>query len=315
MVQLQKPKYAWYRGAVRSWDEAVIHVGCEGTYRGINVFEGLKAYWQPDGSMGILAVARHHERLKRSAKLLHIPFDMTLDQFDEALHSIIEPLCVPEQDIWVRATLYITGGLWGEEQESDLFLTAFLTPKAAPKAIRTGVSTWRRATDVMLPARIKTGTNYQVARLARIEGRSRGYSEMFLLNNQDRVAEAGTACVLLARDGKFITPPTSEGALESITVDIVEALATEMDIPFERRPIDRTELYVADEIAIAGTLVGLVPVLSVDEHECTGRTQLLAAVSERYFSAARGEKPHPQVDLSIRKYTAHSVRPAKEATA
>lgn len=50
MVQLQKPGLAYYRGAVRVWDDAVIHVGCEGTYRGINVFEGLKGYWQGGGA-------------------------------------------------------------------------------------------------------------------------------------------------------------------------------------------------------------------------------------------------------------------------
>lgn len=313
MVQLQKPKYAYYRGAVRSWDDAVIHVGCEGTYRGINVFEGLKGYWQADGSMGIVAVPRHYERLRRSAKLLHIPFDLTLQQFDDALHSIIEPLCTPDQDIWVRATLYITGGLWGEDQESDLFLTAFLTPKSPPKPIRTGVSTWRRATDLMLPSRVKTSTNYQAARLARIEGRSRGYSEMFLLNNQDRVAESGTSCVLLVRDGKVFTPPSSEGALESITVDIAETLAAELRIPFERRPIDRTELYIADEIALAGTLAEFIPVLSVDEHGCTGRTQLLRTMSERYLSAVRGENPHPQIDLSRRRYPKEGSSLVREA--
>lgn len=312
MVQLQKPKFAFYRGAVRPWEGAVIHVGCEGTYRGINVFEGVRGYWQADGSMGVVAVPRHYERLKRSAKLLHIPFEMSLQQFDDALHAIIEPLCVPEQDIWVRATLYIIDGLWGEDQESDLYLTAFLTPKSAPAPIRMGVSTWRRATDTMLPARIKTSTNYQAARLARIEGRSRGYSDMVMLNNQERVAESGTACLLLVRDGKIFTPPASEGALESITVDIIEALAKEQGTAFERRPIDRTELYIADEIALAGTLTELVPVTSVDGNECTRKTALLAALGERYSSAVRGANPHPQVDLSLRSYPQQVADPARK---
>ena len=176
-------------------------------------------------------------------------------------------------------------------------LTAFLTPKGAPAPIRMGVSTWRRAADTMLPARIKTSTNYQAARLARIEGRSRGYADMIMLNNQERVAESGGACVLLVRDGKVFTPPSSEGALESIMVDIIEELAKEQRIPFERRPIDRTELYIADEIALAGTLAEVLPVLSVDGNECTRKTRLLATLGERYFAAARGIQPHPALDL------------------
>jgi|HigsolmetaAR202D_1030399.scaffolds.fasta_scaffold01168_6 Branched-chain amino acid aminotransferase/4-amino-4-deoxychorismate lyase len=315
MVQLQRPKYAYYQGAVRPWEGAVIHAGAEGTYRGINVFEGLKAYWQPDGSMGIVAVPRHYERLQRSARLLHIPFEMSYEEFENALHSLIEPLCVPDQDIWVRATLYLVDGLWGEDQVSDLYCTAFLTPKDPPKPIRMGVSTWRRATDNMLPARIKTSTNYQVARLARIEGRSRGYSDMILLNSQDRVAESGVACVLMARNGRVVTPPATEGALESITVDIVEALAKDLGIPFERRPIDRTELYIADEICLAGTLAELQPVLSVDGHECLGRTNFLTTLAERYRNAVKGIDPHPVVDLSCRKYASHPEERERKAVA
>lgn len=302
MVQLQTPKYAYYRGAVRPWEGAVIHAGDEGTYRGINVFEGLKGYWQPDGSMGIVAVPRHYARLRRSAQLLHIPFEMTLEQFDAALHSLVEPLCVPDQEIWVRATLYLTRGLWGQDQESDLILTAFLTGLDPPKPVRLGVTAWKRATDLMLPARIKTSTNYQAARLARIEGRTRGYSDMIMLNNQDRVAESGVACVLVVRDGRIFTPPASEGVLESITVDILETMAHELKFPFERRPIDRSELYIADEISLAGTLAELTPVLSVEDHACTQSTDLLKQLSERYFAAARGTRPHPALDLSCRRY-------------
>jgi len=302
VVKLQQPKYAYYRGAVRPWEGAVIHAGDEGTYRGINVFEGLKGYWQPDGRMGILAVPRHYERLRRSARLLHVPFDMTLEQFEDGLHALVESLCVPDQEIWVRATLYLTRGLWGQDQQSDMIMTAFLMGIEAPKPVRLGVTAWRRATDLMLPARIKTSTNYQAARLARIEGSPRGFADMIMLNQQDRVAESGVACVLIVRDGKVSTPPPSEGALESITVDILEALARDMGIPFERRPIERTELYIADEIALAGTITELTTVLSVEDNPSSQKTDLLGQLARRYRAAARGTEPHPAIDLSCRRY-------------
>jgi branched-chain amino acid aminotransferase len=302
MVVLQRPKFAYYDGDVRPWDGAVIHVSSEGLYRGLNVFEGLKAHWQPDGTMGIIANRAHYARLCRSAKLLHIPFEHSFEQFDDAVHKLIAALCVPEKDIWIRATVYLIEGLWGENQRSDLILTAFLTPKEMPEPIKVGVSTWRRATDTMLPARIKTSSNYQVARLARIEGRPRGYSEMILLNNSERVAEAGGACVLIVRDGKVITPPASEGALESITVDIVEALAHEQGIAFERRPIDRTELYIADEMALAGTLAELTPVSSIDGYDMVSKLGLLDKLAHRYHQAVTGTHPHAITDLSTRRY-------------
>lgn len=300
MVVLQKPRLAYYRGAIGPWEGASLHVSCQGVYLGINVFEGLKAYWQPGGALGVVALRRHYERLRRSASLLHIPFDMPLAEFEDAVHGLLDALSVPDNELWVRATLYITEGFWGIDQSSDLVLTAFQCAKEPPPPIHVGVSTWRRAADTMLPSRIKTSTNYQSTRLAKIEGRERGYSEMILLNAHDRVAEAGGACVLAVRDGEIVTPPASEGTLESITVDIVEALARDAGIPFSRRPLDRTELYIADELALAGTLAEVTPIASIDGRRLGTTSGILASIGTRYRAAARGVVPHPCTQLSIR---------------
>ncbi len=302
MVVLQKPKYAFFEGAVRPYEQALLHASCEAVFRGLNVFEGLKAYWQPDGSMGIVALDRHYERLQRSARLLHFPFEMSRPQFEDACHSLIESLCDPDRDIWLRATLYMVEGHWGENQRSDLVITGFTMPKETQAPVTVGVSTWRRATDAVLPARIKTSTNYQVARLAKFEARPHGHADMILLNQFDRVAESTVACVLMARENVVVTTPASEGALESITVDIVQSLAEELGIPFQRRPIERTELYIADEIALVGTVTEITPVSSIDHHECTGRTYLISQLSERYLRAVRGLQPHPATGLSVRHY-------------
>jgi branched-chain amino acid aminotransferase len=315
MATLQTPKFAFFRGAVRPYQEAVIHVSSEAAFRGLNVFEGLKGYWQLDGSMGIVALKRHFDRLHRSARLLHFPFEIEFEEFENACHSLIEALCVPDRDIWLRATLYMIEGHWGENQVADLIITGFTMPKDAPAPITVGVSTWRRASDVVAPARIKTSTNYQVARLAKFEARSRGYSDMILLNQLDRVAESTVACVLMVRDGTVFTTPASEGALESITVDIVESLAGELGIPFVRRPIERSELYIADELALAGTVTEIAPVTSVDGFMCTGKTSLLAQLSQRYLTAVRGLAPHRGVDLSKRRHPQLSVADTTDAIA
>ena len=64
-VKLQKPPYVFFGGKLRSWDEANFHISTEAVVRGLNVFEGLKAYWQRDGSIGLVAVERHWRRLQR----------------------------------------------------------------------------------------------------------------------------------------------------------------------------------------------------------------------------------------------------------
>lgn len=300
MVQLQRPEWVYCNGALRHWDEAVIHVGSEAAIRGLNVFEGLKGYWSHDGgSFGIVAMPRHFARLKRSARLLHVPCDWTYEAFEDASHELFRRLLEPGRDMWLRATLFVVEGHWGVDDVSDLVLQAYHQPMERPEPITVGVSTWQRARDVSLPPRIKTGPNYQVARLARIEGRGRGFSEMVLLNASGRVAEATGACLLMVRDGTIYTTPPSEGRLESITVDILASLARSMGIPFEERPIDRTELHIADEMALAGTLAEIVKVERVDDYPLPAESPVLDALADRFWAAVRGADPHPSVDLSV----------------
>lgn len=306
MIKLQEPKYVYMGGGLRLWKEATLHVGCEAVTRSLNVFEGLKGYWKPDGPFGIVQLRRHYERLRRSARLLHIPFDSTFEHYSDAIAELACELLDPDRDMWFRTALYAIQGQWGEGTVADLVITAYHQDQKVPDPIHLGISTWRRSPDVSLPARAKSGANYQVARLARIEGRSRGCQDMVLLNDSGRVAEATGSCLVMVREGTIYTPPATEGALESITLDIVEGLAHSMNIPFIRRPIDRTELLVADEITICGTLAELVLVESVDGLPLNPESHLLRTVQTRFFRAARNIEPHPSVELTIVKRTADS---------
>jgi branched-chain amino acid aminotransferase len=274
-------------------------VGCEALTRGLNVYEGVKGYWQQDGQFGILMLRRHYERLRRSARLLHIPCPWSYQDYETATFELISELVQPDRDMWARTTLFVVEGYWGEGTVADLVITAYHQEKQPPEPINLGVSTWRRSVDVALPARIKTGTNYQVGRLARIEGRALGCQDMVLLNQWGRVAETTGACILMVRDGVVHTPPATEGALESITVDVVEALASSMGIPFVRRPIDRTELLIADEIAICGTLTELPLVKSIEGQPMSEKSPILSALQTRLLNAVRGIDPHPAVELTM----------------
>jgi branched-chain amino acid aminotransferase len=242
---------------------------------------------------------RHYERLRRSAQLLHIPCEWTYQEYERATLELIGQLVRPDLDMWARTTLFVTEGHWGEGTVADLVITAYHQDKQPPQPISLGVSTWRRSVDVALPARIKTGTNYQVGRLARIEGRPRGCQEMVLLNEWGRVAEATGACILMVRDGVVYTPPATEGALESITVDVVEALAKSMSVPFVRRPIDRTELSIAEEIALCGTLAELPLVKSFEGRPMSENAPILTALQSRLLDAVRGIAPHRAIELSM----------------
>lgn len=298
MAELQTPRYAMRNGELVPWDEAVLHIGCEGVNRGLSVFEGLKGYWRADGSFGLVEVRKHYERLLRSARLLHIPCPWSYEEFRAAMFRLVESLVTRERDMWVRATLFVVDGHWGEDTRADLFMTAYHQDRAPADPIRLGVSTWQRSTDASLPYRIKSAANYQVGRMARIEGRARGCQDMVLLNQWGRVAEATGSAILMVRSRTIVTPPATEGALESITVDCAESIARSADIAFVRRPIDRTELLVADEICICGTLAELVPVAGIDGYEVDPRGPILGELRERFTAIVRGEREHDGIEIT-----------------
>ena len=297
-LRLQRPDWVFFEGAVRPWEEAVLHVSTEAVVRGLNVFEGLKGYWQEDGGFGFVQLDRHYTRMVRSAGLLYIPVTLSYEEYEAACADLTKALRQPDKDLYIRSTLFVVEGHYGANTRADLVLTGYQQEKEPPAPITMGVSTWRRAPDVAMPPRIKTGANYQVARLARIEGRSRGYEDMILLNEYGRVAESTAACVLMVRDGRVITPPASEGAMESITADVLTEIGASLGIDFERRPIERTELYVADELGLTGTLTEITLVRALDDRPFAD-TPVLSKLAVRYRDAVTGVDPHPAVELAM----------------
>lgn len=299
MTKLQKPKYAYMGGRIVDWDDARIHVASESLIRGISVFEGIKGYWNADETdLGLLALRAHFSRLKRSAQLNEIPFDMEFDGFSEACMSLVRALHAKGSDLWIRPTVYSVQGNWGLDTESDLVITCYQQPKQRPPGIEVGISTWQRPLDNALPARIKSAANYQASRLARIEGRSAGFEDMILLNPMGRVAEATGSCLLMVREDCVFTPPAYEGCLESITVGIVEQLCETLHIPFKRRPVERSELFIADELCLVGTLMEFGHLRRIGHRPMPAEHRLIGRIADEFWAAVRGSRPHPAVELT-----------------
>jgi branched-chain amino acid aminotransferase len=299
MAPLQKPPYVYMNGHITAWDDAKIHVGSEALIRGISVFEGIKGYWSYDNrEFALLALREHFDRLARSALLQYLPFSTSYEDFQEACLMLVRKLLTKERDLWLRPTLFAVEGHWGLDTVTDLVITCYHQDKKKPDPIGIGISTWQRPLDTGLPARIKSAANYQIGRLARIEGRRQGFDDMILLNQWGRVAEATGSCVIMVRGGRIATPPFFEGCLESITVNIVESLCSSLGIPFERKPIDRTELLIADEIALAGTLMELGVVNRLEGRKMPSSTPFLDRITEEYWACVRGMRQNPAVRLT-----------------
>ncbi|TDW75635.1 aminotransferase class IV [Kribbella pratensis] len=309
--QLQTPPWALVNGELVPYTDVKIHIGAEALTRALSVFEGVKGYWDTAGEVfSIRTPRRHYDRLRRSASLFHIPVRFSYDQFLAGLEKLAGELLVTDKDLWFRPTMYVTHGHWGEATEADLVVTAFSQRKLDPDPMRLGVTSWRRASDLVLPTRVKSSANYVGARMARIEVRRLGYDDAIMLNDAGRVAEATGACVLMVQRGRIVTPPTSESCLDSITVDILEEVAKELGMPFDRRPIERTELLAADECGLAGTISELTLVSELDgvEYDQTG---LLAQLRQRYLELMRGDLVLPGVELAPLADVSRQLLPAE----
>ena len=167
-------------------------------------------------------------------------------------------------------------------------------PDQLENGIRVCVSSWRRISDDVIPARVKAGANYQNNRLAATEARVNGYDDALMLTRDGTLAEATHAAVMIVREDTLITPPVTSGILESITrktlLKMYEKSHNQMP---EQRAVDRTELYIADEIFCCGSAEEVTPIVSVDQIPVgDGRPgRVTRKLQEMLFAATRGRDP------------------------
>ena len=297
------PPYAWQNGCIIPWDQCVVHARSQGAFWGANVFEGVRAYVNPDdGRLYAFRVEDHLARLRRSMKSLH----MEITHTDAELAQACSDLVLANDfgaDVHVCVVAYFDMGPnfdpLAHTTETGVHVTS--TPITRSPAHRNGasaaVSSWRRISDDAMPPRIKTGANYHNSRLAQHEAVRNGFDTTLLLNQRGTVSEAPGSCVVMVRDGELVTPPGTSGVLEGITVATVAELATEhLGISLRRREIDRTELYVADEVFLCGTMSELLPITSVDRIQvgAGGPGPVTRALQEHYDHAVRNRSSRPE---------------------
>lgn len=264
------PELIWFNGALVPWEDAKVHVWSELAIRGASVFEGIRAFWNPEEQRYyVLDLESHMRRLNESAHLLKFPITTNLYTSLQAISSLLTALDLREH-AYIRPTLYIDHGRYGsrpEETLSGMHIAAFPSPHsdALYRGIRCAVSSWRRSSELNLSPRIKAGGSYMAFRLPFIEARERGFDDVILLNDRNTVAESSGAAVFIVKDSIVTTPPLSSGILESITRRrIINLLRNEFFIDVQEREIVRTELYTADEVFLCGTLCEVQPVVGID---------------------------------------------------
>ena len=261
--QPQVGAWAYFNGVLRPFTEANVSIATHAFNYGTAVFEGIRAYRQHDSGLAILFAAEHYERLLRNGRLIRASVPDTADELVELTSEMLRRN-QHDGDVYIRPLLY-KASLSIRLQLSDLLdrVAIFSFPMGnyvATDGLRATLSGWQRVNDNAIPARGKVTGSYVNASFASEDAHAGGYDEAILLTGDGHVAEASSANVFVVRDGRLATPPLSDDVLPGITRGAVIQQATDAGYAVSERSIDRTELYLADEVFFTGTGVQIAPV-------------------------------------------------------
>lgn len=269
----EHPRYIWWKGRRVPWEEATVHATSMGWSAISAVFEGVRAYWNDrEERLYLFQLETHLRRLAQSMKLMRMACPYSTAEIREAALDLVRSNGLGE-DSYLFPFAYFPGDVPGylaaPEQPGELFMVA--RPRASNllsgRALDCCVSTWRRLSDTTMPPRAKMISAYQNSRIVSTEAAVNGYDTAIILNEQGKVAEAPYACIFIMRNGVAITPPVTAGILESVTREtVMRLLQHELGVAAIEREIDRTELYIADEVFLCGTYAEVTAVASVDRY-------------------------------------------------
>lgn len=294
-----KPKYVFFKGDFVPFEEAKVSVMTHGLNYGTGCFEGIRGYWNAEQEeLFVLKMQPHFERIHQSARILYMQLDYTVGELCEITLELIRKNEF-KQDVYIRPLLYMADELIGVRLHN---LTAGFTMFATPMGdyidttgIKVGVSSWRRLDDNAVPARAKITGAYINSALAKTEAYHNGFDDAIFLNADGHVSEGSAMNLFLVRNGRLVTPGVQHNILEGVTRQAVMKIAREeFGIETEERSVDRTELYIADEMFLCGTGAQISPVVSIDMR-AVGGTGVIGPVTKQimdvYSRAVRGNYP------------------------
>ncbi len=291
------PQWAFFKGKMVPIGDAKLSIMTQVINYGIGAFGGIRGYWnQEDEQLYVFRVDDHFRRFLSSAKLFNAVFPYGADDLKRITLDLLRREGYRE-DAYVRPLLYnatedITPRLYDVNFDFACFSRAL--GNYIKLEVRACVSSWRRLDDNIIPSRGKITGGYVNSAFVRSEAHWNGYDEGIVLNQDGHVAEGSAENLYIVRDGKLRTPPVTDNILEGITRNTVIQLArSELGLEVVEGSIDRSELYIADEVMFCGTGAQVSGVVEID-HRPVG-TGKLGPVTQKlqdvYFRVVRGNLP------------------------
>jgi branched-chain amino acid aminotransferase len=264
------PKHVFFEGKVVPFEEAKVSVATHAFNYGTAVFGGIRGYWNDEKKkLYLFRPFDHYRRLLNSGRMMNmfIPYD------EESLIQLTLDLVRKEgwqTDIYIRPLIYkadlgIGVRLHDLKDELTIFTMPFKQYVKNDTAAHVTVSSWRRLDDNMIPARGKVSGAYANSALIKTDANRAGFDEALVLNQDGHISEGSAMNIFMVRDGTVITPPATDNILEGITRRTAMELAKhDLGLPVVERSIDRTELYICDELFMTGSAAQIVAITKVD---------------------------------------------------
>lgn len=291
-----RPKYAYFEGQIVPFEQATLSVMNHTFNYGTGAFGGLRGFWNDDEQeLFVFRPLDHFKRLLNSARLLTFELDYTPQQLTDILFELLRAEGWRE-NIYIRPLVYVKNeqiGVKLHDLEYDITMFSLPFGSYVPNEEGTSVtiSSWRRVDDNVIPARGKIIGAYVNSALIKTDAQRAGFDEALVLNQDGHVSEGSAANFFMLRDEEVITPPVTANILEGITRrTVIQLLRHEMGLEVIERPIDRTEVFLAEEAFFCGTGVQVAAITSVDHRPIgTGRIgPVVSKLRELYFDVVTG---------------------------
>ena len=263
-------KHAFFEGKIVALENAKINIAVHGFLYGTTVFSGMRAYWNAEKKrLFVFRPYEHFHRLLDSAKIMSmsIPYD------EQGLIDLTLELLRKDnwqQDVYLRPTIYkadmgIGVRLHNLRDEFSMFVTSFDKYLSNDSDAHLTFSSWRRIDDNSIPARGKISGAYANSALIKTDANRAGFDEAIVLDQDGQVSEGSAMNIFMVRDGVLVTPPSTDNILEGITRrSVIELARNELGIQVVERSIDRTEVFIAEELFMTGTAAQIVAATKVD---------------------------------------------------
>jgi branched-chain amino acid aminotransferase len=281
------------------YDEAKVGLMTHALQYGTGCFEGVRGFWSAaDGELYLFQLREHYERLHASAKILMMKLPHTVDE----LVDITVDLCVRngiKQDLYVRPFIYKSKEMIGVRLHDvpDTFALVAMPFEGyfdTDDGLKCTVSGWRRIDDNTAPARAKVTGVYINSALAKSEAILDGFDEAIMLSADGHVSEGSAENIFVIRKNVLYTPDASQNILEGCTRRVVMTIAEEeLGLKVVERQIDRSELFIADEVFLTGSAAGVQWIKAVDHRVIGAGMQgpITRKIADIYSGIVRGANP------------------------